>query len=228
MNALDMPVWSALNTEHTALALGGPMAKRYPPDVAPFAGILDESPSSFSALLELMAVGDHVATFTVEPVVPPDAFPALKVVQLVTGIQMVEETHHEHVHSLTLDALGESDVPEMQALVDLTKPGPFAPRTHELGGYLGIHVGGRLVAMAGERLRPDGFSEVSAVCTHPEHRGRGYSRALLSAVARGIRDRGSMPFLHVVAENHSAIALYARIGYVKRRRMYLTVMARAA
>lgn len=223
---LDIPVWSALTSSQGALALGGPLARRFPATVAPFAAMLDESLSSCAALLDLMDAGDHVATFTPAPVIPPTALGALHVEQIITGRQMVEAVHHQSPTTGPLLPLGAEDVAEMVALVELTRPGPFGPRTHELGGYLGIRVGGQLVAMAGERLRPHGYSEVSAVCTHPDHRGRGYSRALLSAVARGIRDRGELPFLHVVADNTSAIALYEHVGYVIRQPMYVTVLAR--
>jgi len=122
--------------------------------------------------------------------------------------------------------LGAADVPAMVALVELTKPGPFALRTHELGTFLGIRVGGELVAMTGERMKPGKFVEMTAVCVHPDYRGRGYAQALLAAVARRIEARGEIPFLHVFSNNTSAIALYQRQGMRIRRRLYVTAFMR--
>lgn len=109
--------------------------------------------------------------------------------------------------------LGDSDSPEMLELTTLTKPGPFGPRTHELGYYVGIRDRGKLVAMAGERLKVPGYTEVSAVCTHPDHLGKGYAASLMSEVMRCIRERGETPFLHVRADNARAIAIYERLGF---------------
>lgn len=118
--------------------------------------------------------------------------------------------------------LGSADVPAMMALTELTKPGPFAARTHALGTFLGIRAGGELVAMTGERMKPGKFTEMTAVCVHPDYRGRGYAQALLAAVARQIEARGEIPFLHVFTNNKSAIALYQRQGMRIRRRLYVT------
>lgn len=131
----------------------------------------------------------------------------------------------------THDAIREltpADVPEMLALTKLTEPGPFRPRTIELGGYLGIRDSGSLVAMAGERLQITGFTEVSAVCTHPEFRGRGYGNALVSAVASRIMRRGVTPILHVKADNITAVRLYERLGFKVRARLHLAVVRHGA
>jgi hypothetical protein len=113
----------------------------------------------------------------------------------------------------------------MRALAALTEPGPFSTRTHELGDFFGIRRDGRLAAMAGERMRPEGFCEVSAVCTHPDHRGRGYGAALTRHVAGRIVARGEVPFLHVMATNTGAIGLYETLGFAFRRALALTVLA---
>jgi predicted GNAT family acetyltransferase len=115
----------------------------------------------------------------------------------------------------------------MLELTALTKPGPFSARTHELGTFLGIKVDGQLAAMAGERMKPAQYTEITAVCVHPSHRGRGYGQMLLGAVARQIVARGEIPFLHVFSNNHSAIALYRRQGMEIRRRFHVTVLKRA-
>ena len=119
--------------------------------------------------------------------------------------------------------LTEADVPEMLALTKLTEPGPFLPRTIELGSYFGIHESGSLVAMAGERLHLTGFTEVSAVCTHPDFRGRGYGNALMSAVISRIMRRGETPFLHVKTDN-AAVRLYQKLGFRIRAQLHLAVI----
>ena len=120
--------------------------------------------------------------------------------------------------------LGADDVPDMMALTELTRPGPFSARTHELGTFLGIRIDGQLVALAGERMKPADYTEMTAVCVHPSHRGRGYGQLLLGAISRQILARGEIPFLHVFASNASAIALYRRQGMEIRRRLHVTVL----
>jgi predicted GNAT family acetyltransferase len=105
-------------------------------------------------------------------------------------------------------------------------PGPFVERTHELGRFIGVRHEGQLVAMAGERMKPEGFTEISGVCTHPDHRGRGYAAALMCEVARAIFARGETPFLHAFDDNTNAIALYERLGFVTRWRPMLMVFGR--
>lgn len=120
--------------------------------------------------------------------------------------------------------LGATDVPEMLALVELARPGPFGPQTLSLGRYIGVQDGDRLVAMAGERLHPAGFVEVSAVCTHPEYRGRGLGASLTAEVARGIFARGLTPFLHVMPDNVGARRVYEALGFAVRAEIALSVL----
>jgi predicted GNAT family acetyltransferase len=122
--------------------------------------------------------------------------------------------------------LTEADAPQMLALATLTEPGPFFARTHQLGDFVGVKEGDRLMAMAGERMKPTGFTEVSGVCTQPEARGRGYAGALTRAVVENILARGEQPFLHVYAHNTGAIALYEALGFALRREMSMTVLTR--
>jgi ribosomal protein S18 acetylase RimI-like enzyme len=222
---LEQPPWSALTTTHAAFALGNALARRYPPDIAPMAGIRDVSSACLDALAALMKPDDVVGLFSTEPVPANGDL-------VVVGHKMIEQmvyergeiaaTTGEHV-KLTL-----ADVSEMEKLVELTKPGPFAPRTIVLGTYIGIRDAGQLVAMAGERMRCDGFTEISAVCTHPEHRGRGHALFLVSTLMQGIVARGETPFLHIFSDNASAAALYRKLGFVYRRSLTVTVLKRSS
>jgi predicted GNAT family acetyltransferase len=129
--------------------------------------------------------------------------------------------------NLPIQQLGEPDVPEMLALTKLTKPGPFAKRTREMGDYFGIRVNGELIAMAGERLHLPGHTEISAVCTHPDHLGHGYATALITWLMERISNRGEQAFLHVRAENARAVALYERLGFQKRAVLHYAIMTTA-
>ena len=218
---LDHPIWTALTTTQRALAEGDARARRYPTEVTPFADMPDLSAENFAALAALMSPADIAVLFTPEAVKVPAEF---KVVLAETGEQMIGTPIDTPVNGVDIVTLGVDDVPAMVELTELTKPGPFYARTHELGTFLGIRVDGQLVAMAGERMKPAHYTEMTAVCVHPSHRGRGYGQMLLSAISRGIVSRGEIPFLHVFTSNHSAIALYRRQGMEIRRRLHVTVL----
>lgn len=220
-DVLDNPIWHALTGPQAHLALGAQPVLRFQPEFAPFSAMEVLSDANRAALAALLPEQATTVLFTTEPVSLPPGLEAVMVTQLM---QMVVETPAISGDAVEMVLLGPDDVSAMQELVALTEPGPFAPRTVELGSYLGIFDGDRLVAMAGERLQPPGFTEVSAVCTHPDYRGRGYARALVSRVANGIASRGETPFLHVLPHNISAIATYRRIGFVERRLIDLTVL----
>jgi predicted GNAT family acetyltransferase len=225
MHPLDHPVWHALTSTQSALAEGGALARRFPPDIAPFAAMAEPSREGFAALGALMAPSDYVVLFTPETVSPPADF---KILLAKTGEQMTGMPAEVSGAGAEIVTLGAADVPDMLELTKLTNPGPFAARTHELGTFLGIRVDGQLAAMAGERMKPANHTEITAVCVHPAHRGRGFARVLLGAVARGIAARGEIPFLHVFSDNDSAIALYRRQGMEIRRRLCVTVLRKAA
>ena len=216
---LDNPIWYALLTEQAYLAQGNCLAKRFPRDVAPFAAMQDQSPAEYQSLAELLS-GDVVALFLDAPPVLPAGWS-----MRVSGemYQMVFDAPSPAPSNHVFRKLTEADVPEMLALTRLTEPGPFLPHTIELGAYFGIHESGSLVAMAGERLRLTGFTEVSAVCTHPDFRGRGYGNALLSAVISQIMHRGETPFLHVKTDN-AAVRLYQNLGFRIRAPLHLAVI----
>ena len=121
-------------------------------------------------------------------------------------------------------SLGELDVPDMLALVAVARPGPFSSRTVEFGGYVGVRRAGRLVAMAGERMRPPGYAEVSAVATDPDHRRQGLAELLIRQVVAGIVARGEVPFLHAAGDNANAIRLYRSLGFIVRRTVGFSVV----
>ena len=223
MHPLDRPIWSALTTRQQALAEGGARALRYPTAVGPFADMVDMSPESFAALGALMSGSEIAVLFTPDAVTAPAE---LKILLAETGEQMIGTPAESSIHGVDIVTLGADDVPAMMALTELTKPGPFTLRTHELGTFLGIRIDGQLVAMAGERMKPANYTEMTAICVHPDHRGRRYAQVLLGAVASQIAARGEIPFLHVFSKNDSAVALYRRQGMEIRRRLYVTVLQR--
>ncbi|MBU6463111.1 MAG: GNAT family N-acetyltransferase [Bradyrhizobium sp.] len=222
---LDYPVWAALTTRQSAIAEGGALARRYPVPVAPFAALAEMSAECFAALDALMSPREIAVLFTPDAVSPPDTF---KVRLAEMGEQMIGTPAKAPVRGVEVAALGIDDVPAMMELTALTKPGPFGVRTHELGTFLGIRIEGQLVAMAGERMKPANYSEITALCVHPSYRGRGYGRMLLSAVAQRIVARGEIPFLHVFSSNASAVALYRQQGMKTRRRLHITVLKKPA
>ena len=216
---LDRPIWSALTGPQTQLASGSARAWRIDPAVGLFAAAAD--PADGAALAGFMADGAPLILFDDAPVLPPHLH-----VTVVTEpmVQMVADTVASPSPGAALAPLGEADAAEMLALATLTRPGPFLARTHELGGFVGVRAGGRLVAMAGTRLRVPGHVEVSGVCTHPEHRGHGHAARLTLAVATAILAEGELPFLHTFARNTGAIALYERLGFRLCRRLTATML----
>ena len=224
-SALDRPVWSALTTGDRRFAEGGALALRFPIDIAPFGATADDSPEAFAALRELVPPEGSAALVTLDKLKPCRG---LVIVREAPVVQMIADVGTPAPSEGPAPiVLGPSDVPEMLRLAQQTNPGPFGPRTHELGQYIGFRVDGALAAMAGERMRLDGCVEISAVCVSPEHRGRGYAAFLVSWLVRKLREEGAMPFLHVFTDN-PAIALYERLGFTKRKTLRLTVVSRAS
>jgi predicted GNAT family acetyltransferase len=220
---LDNVIWSALTTQQAGLARGGPIVRRYLPDFARFAGMPAVTPAAFEALAADMARDEFVALSLPDEV---DPGPAFEVLDRKALVQMVGAVAGEPGHPQGLRALGPDDVPAMTALVQLTAPGPWFARTAELGRFVGIEVDGRIVAMAGERMRVPGHTEISAVCCHPDFRGRGWPTELMRRVSRAIVARGETPFLHALAENAPAIALYQKLGMRVRLRSRLLILRR--
>ncbi|MEW2400677.1 GNAT family N-acetyltransferase [Streptomyces sp. NPDC046862] len=210
---LDNAVWAALAGPHAHFAQRVGRAARYPEDVYSYSALADpEDPAAWADLHAL--VGPATASWIKGVDSVPDGWETVggkRGVQLVdTGLRVEAAPEAER--------LGPDDVPEILDLVARTRPGPFRARTVELGTYLGIRHRGRLIALAGERLRLPGWTEISAVCTDPAYRGRGLATRLVRAVAAGIRERGETSLLHAAAANTGAIRLYESIGFTLRRR----------
>jgi len=211
---LDNPIWSCLATHHAQFAHGGKLARRYHADISPISGLAGNEAIHRAELESLMDVGDDFATFGNAVPSLGGHWETLYASQLSQMVRADATLLPEHDADVT--ALGSADVPEMLALVELTKPGPFRQRTIALGNYLGILENGRLVAMAGERMWIDGFREVSAICTHPQAQGRGYARTLMTRVINRMLRAGETPFLHVESKNRRAIDLYLALGFTPR------------
>ncbi len=236
-NPLDNPIWHALTSDQSHLAEGAGQARRYPHDIGPLAGLPEQSSEAYADLAPLSGkdsvsgkLSDQLVLFLDEPPHLPSGW-VLDVGGELT--QMVFEPEWPNVLKGPADdlvsspspvVLGEGDIPAMLALTRLCKPGPFRQNTHQLGLYLGIYQEGHLVAMSGERLNLSGYTEISAVCTHPDYQGRGYARQLIHAVARQIQARGKTPFLHTRPDNTGAIRVYEALGFRQRRLFHLAVI----
>jgi predicted GNAT family acetyltransferase len=221
---LDRPVWSALDTRHRIFANGDKLARRYPASIVPFAASGADDAESLQALGRLVPAGESVFMLQSDPIALP---PELTATTTAFGVQMIAEAplpavSDERVQQLTLD-----DAAEMLALASLTRPGPFTLKALSLGDFWGVRINGRLAAMAGERMKQPGYSELSGVCSHPDFRGGGLGRLLSVFVSNRIMARGEVPYLHAYANNANAIGLYESIGFRLRSKMNVAVVQRA-
>ncbi|MFZ0745051.1 MAG: GNAT family N-acetyltransferase [Terracidiphilus sp.] len=226
IHLLDNPIWNALNTEHAALAIGDGCARRYPADIGPLCGTANQTAACYQSLRSLAGPGGVVVLFLQQPPVDRDGWTLLRggeLSQMICSNSPIAEPAPLPTNA-TCRPLTSADVPAMLQLAELTEPGPFRNRTIELGAFFGIFDSGRLVAMAGERLHLPEFVEISAVCTHPDARGNGYARALMSQVIQEMGQRGKTPILHVFADNHAAIRVYEGLGFTLRRTLHLAVL----
>jgi ribosomal protein S18 acetylase RimI-like enzyme len=220
---LDNPVLGSLTGTHRRLALVQGRAARYPPDVSPFCALPGEPGAADWADATRLVASGELVLFPALGTAPPSDW---EVLGLGEGVQLVADSIDAGPDDEAV-ALGPADVPDMLRLAERTKPGPFLPRTIELGTYLGIRRDGELVAMAGERLRPPGWTEISAICTDPAWRGHGFASRLTRAVAAGIVARGDTPFLHAITTNVAAIRLYKELGFTHRRDIQFPLLRRA-
>ena len=219
---LDNPIWSSLTTRHACFAQGNELARRYDSEIGPLSGVAEPSEHAMAELGRLVPPGDVAVLFLQERRDFPKGW---EIVRDGTLLQMLCSTKPD-VPQLdeSIQPLGPRDFAEMVALAKLTEPGPFREGTPTLGGFVGIRIEGQLAAMAGQRLSPTGFTEVSAVCTHPDFRGRGFARALVASVARNIFEAGDVPFLTSFEANTGAVRVYEQVGFRIRRRFGLAVV----
>jgi ribosomal protein S18 acetylase RimI-like enzyme len=223
MDPLKNVIWQALTTRQSEFAEKTGQARRFPREVTSLGALSTHDDQGYKSLADLLPKGEVAALFLEEPYQPRpclDLIAAAPLLEMVCDNGKAAPSNDGH----TFVELGPKDSAEMVELTALTKPGPFGTRTHELGTYLGIRHEGKLVAMAGERLKVPGYTEVSAVCTHPDHTGKGYARVLMLEVMRRIREHGETPMLHVRQDNARAIDLYKRLGYHEHSVVHLAVL----
>jgi ribosomal protein S18 acetylase RimI-like enzyme len=226
MHPLDNIIWQGLTTRQAHFAESCGEARRFPREVTLLSAFLEPSDKGYDSLAELVGPGGTAALFLDEPYKPRPGWELIADPPLLEMVANTSIPAPAPCEQSAILELGQADSPEMVELATLTKPGPFASRTHELGTFLGIRRGAKLVAMAGERLKLPGYTEVSAVCTHPDHTGHGYAGILMTEVMRRIVARGETPLLHVREDNVRAIGLYERLGFRTRVRAHLAVLRR--
>lgn len=238
MHPLDNVIWQALTTRQAQFAETVGQARRFIPEVTALTAFSEPSAESYQSLAKLVGWGGTAALFLDAPYeqTPPElkagwelraGFPLLEMVCENGAGSVKPRNGSSAIAKFSIVELGPHDSPEMLELTALTKPGPFGRRTHELGNSVGIRSKGKLVAMSGQRLKVPGYAEVSAVCTHPDHTGKGYAGVLMSEVMRRIRERGEIPMLHVREDNLRAIELYERLGFRTRVQLHLAVLRKA-
>lgn len=222
---LDRPVWHALKTRQRHLSVSRGDAVMFRPEFSNFGATGPDGEGEVQGFSDLVAQSDGgLALMQTEEFTPPDT---LRCTLRAEGLQMVLETVPSRTGTPEMCLLGGSDAQDMLRLVALTEPGPFRLRTGTLGTYLGVRREGQLIAMAGERLKLPGFTEISAVCVHPDHRGTGLARALIGALINEILSRNETPMLHLYSDNLAARALYESLGFRLRARVLVMMIERA-
>lgn len=221
-DVLNNPVWYALNTGNSHLGEGNDRVKYFNSDVSPFIALRESTPDSFGELYEMLPAPQ--ISFFASPVQLHIPAP-WKIIACVHGLQFVHNglaVKDDRIHTTT--TLSTSHIAEMVTLAKLTNPGPFNIRTIEFGHYQGIFNDTKLVAMAGQRMHAFNYAEVSAVCTHPHHTGKGYARQLLTNQINRILETSDTPYLHVKHDNNRAIDLYKSLGFSVRSDMYFYIL----
>jgi ribosomal protein S18 acetylase RimI-like enzyme len=221
-HVLDNPGWNALSSGNKNLAHGNDEVKHFAPDISPFVGMRDNSDEQFQMLYDMI---DHDGPIGFVSSTGREAPKNWKLISPNKAYQMVYEPSAIPAEvEIGLTPLTEEHTPQMLALTKLTNPGPFAPRTIDFGHYYGVFDGDKLVAMAGQRLHIYEYTEISAVCTHPDYLGRGYAKQLLLSHIHRMRAVGNVPILHVKDSNERAIKVYESIGFKHRTEIYFNIL----
>jgi ribosomal protein S18 acetylase RimI-like enzyme len=221
-HVLDNPAWNASVSGNKHLSFGNGGVRYFDKEVSPFVGLEENSTENFRMLYNLIPHNNPVLFVTP---LEMKSFGQWKVLQFIKGLQMICESEAEADEiRLEMTPLTDEHILWMQALTKLTNPGPFAARTIDFGHYHGIFEDDKLVAMAGQRLHVFEYAEVSAVCTHPDHTGRGYARLLLLHQLQRIRAASCIPFLHVRYDNERAIKVYEHLGFSIRKEVYFYIL----
>jgi len=217
-NVLDNPAWNALISGNKHLSFGTAQVKYFDKDVSPFAAFVKNTPEHFRQLFELIPYNRLALLVSPLELNIPESW---KTLQVIKGLQMVyHNSGQQDTANQELIPLTDEHVPEMVALARLTNPGPFESGTIKFGHYFGIFENEKLVAMAGQRLHIYNYAEISAVCTHPDHAGKGYARQLMAHQVKRIHSAGCIPILHVKHENDRAIRMYEHLGFQTRKEVY--------
>jgi GNAT superfamily N-acetyltransferase len=218
-HVLDNPAWNALTSGNSNLSDGNESVKYFAPEVSPFVGMPESSTENFKLMYQLLPFENTVLYITTRQIDIPAPW---KILQCIKAFQMIYA--HADLPAIGADMelvpLSDEHVPQMLALTKLTNPGPFATRTIEFGHYQGIFETNQLVAMAGQRLHVSDFMEISAVCTHPDHTGKGYARQLLLSQVQRVLANNGVPFLHVRYDNERAVKVYHDLGFLTRTEIY--------
>jgi GNAT superfamily N-acetyltransferase len=228
MHPLDNAIWKALTTSQAHLGTTNHSAGKFLQEVSMLGALAEPTAEAYESLLSILNSGERVGLFLQEDPQPPAPWKLISAVPLLEMLCERASLPENGGEQPAFLRLGKTDVSEMLALTQLTKSGPFGRRTHEMGEYWGIRHNGNLIAMAGERLRLPGYTEVSAVCTHPDDLGHGHATALIAMLMRRIRSRGELPFLHVRPENRRAAELYERLGFRERVLLRYVILSKDA
>jgi ribosomal protein S18 acetylase RimI-like enzyme len=226
MHVLDNPIWQALLTGNKQWANGSEQAKYINRELGFFAGLRSNSEEELMDLMDRVSAKSRFILFTPEELSVPKGWRIALKKEL---LQMVYA--HQQPPAAALDELTplhDKDVPAMLELTALTNPGPFLSRTIDFGHYEGIFKENKLVAMTGQRLKPDPYIEVSAVCTHPAHTGKGYAAKLVASQVRHILAASRIPFLHVYPDNTGACKLYEKLGFHTRKQLWVYMLEKIA